>query len=189
MEVKYNLKYEKDDLYQSLDRTTTWIENCDTKTSVVISGIGIIAAIILSSDYITKIKSIIKYMIDNLSFWTAVFLLITAIALVFCISGCYHLYRVLVPRVDTGLYKEKGLNSESLIYFLAISKRKSFIDYKSELEKCSENNLINDIISQIYICSKICSQKFDYYTRGLNLVVIGLISLGIMMIIGSIVAN
>lgn len=180
-------KYEKDDLYQILDRITTWIENCDTKTSIVIGCIGVISAILLSIDYITQIKKIIGYMIDNISFWTVVFLLITTGSVVVGIIGCYYLFRVLVPKVDTELYKEEGLQSDSLMFFSTISKNKSYKNYKAKLEKCNNINWRNDIISQIYLCSKICTQKFEHYKRGLYLTLIAFISFISMMVIGSIV--
>jgi hypothetical protein len=41
------------------------------------------------------------------------------------------------------------------------------------------------LLSQIYISSKICANKFSYYKRGLILTLIAFIAFAIMMMIGA----
>lgn len=176
--------HDKDSLYDTLNRTTAWIENCDNKTSIVLTGVGVLIAIILSGDYVKKIKKIIEHMLGNLNFYSVMFMFITTMAVIVCLIGLYFLFRVLVPKTNTKLYKERNIQTDSLIYFYSIAKNKSYSDYKSKLEKCSESSWENDIISQIYICSIICRDKFDYYKKGLKLIVSAFILFSIMMIIG-----
>lgn len=40
-----------DELKEILDRNTAWIENCDSKTSIILGSFGVIAGIFLATDY------------------------------------------------------------------------------------------------------------------------------------------
>lgn len=51
---------------QILDRNIAWIENCDTKASIILGGIGVIFGILLASDYVKKIIEVLKNMTDNM---------------------------------------------------------------------------------------------------------------------------
>lgn len=55
-EEKLKDMFTRDDAYKTLETINMWINNCDTKTSVVLSGVGVVATIILSSDYARIIK-------------------------------------------------------------------------------------------------------------------------------------
>lgn len=59
---------ESEDLNTILDRINNWINNCDTKSSIVLSFIGILLGIIFTTDYITKLFEIYKkiYLSTNL---------------------------------------------------------------------------------------------------------------------------
>lgn len=182
-----NSEFEKDDLYRTLERINLWIGNCDTKTSIAIGAIGVIFAVLLSKDYVVKFKSIITYMIKNIDILPFLFLTVFSISIIFICLGCYFLFRALVPRTDTNLYKEPGLELDSLIYFSTISYSKTYEDYSCKIEKASESILRNDIISQIFICSKICDGKFKSYKKGIILVLIGFIIFICLMIVGIII--
>lgn len=45
-----------------------WIENCDSKTSIILGSFGVIAGIFLATDYVSKLKSIFCHMTSNVSF-------------------------------------------------------------------------------------------------------------------------
>ena len=61
-----------EELKEILDRNTAWIENCDSKTSIILAGFGVIVGILLATDYASKFVSIFRYMINNVSFWSVV---------------------------------------------------------------------------------------------------------------------
>jgi hypothetical protein len=179
-----NRKYEKDDLYKLLDRTTQWIGNCDSKASIVIGAMGVIIAVVCSSDYIKKIIDIIRYMIQRLDFLAIVFLILTLGSIICGLVGGYHLIRVLIPKIDITLYNEVGIQSNSIIFFGTVSKNISYSNYKMKLKGYSELDWENDIISQTYINSKICKLKFDYYKRGLVLTFVSFVVFVTIMLIG-----
>lgn len=174
----------KDNLTYTLDCTMTWIENCDAKTSIILGVIGVILGIMLASDYVGKIASIFKYMVDNIGFWTGIHIFLSILSLCGIVVGSLCLLQVLIGKTDTRGFTNKGISGNSLIFFASIAKQKTFQDYKSKLTKCSESDWVDEIISQIYICSIICDQKFQNYKRGLFLSAAGFALFAIMMIIG-----
>ena len=174
----------KDDLLQTLDRTIAWIENCDTKASIILSGIGVILGIVLASDYIGEISMIFKSMIDNIGFWTGIHIFLSIIAICSIIVGTIFLLRVLIAKTNVRRLANKGVIGQSFTFFSSIARQKSLQDYKTKLMNCFENDWINEIISQIYICSLICDKKFRSYKIGLILSVIGFALFVAMMIIG-----
>ncbi len=182
-----NSAFNKDALCQILDRINFWIENCDTKTSIAISAIGIIFAVLLSKDYAVKFKAIIGYMVNNINFFSFLYLTFTVISISIISLGCYCLFRVLVSRTDINLYKEAGIQLVSSIFFSGVANSKSYKDYRKKLENFSENDLRNDLISQIYICSKICDKKFKNYKTGITLVFIGFVFFLCLIVIGLII--
>ena len=48
-----------EELKEILDRNTAWIENCDSKTSIILGSFGVIAGIFLATDYVSKFKGIL----------------------------------------------------------------------------------------------------------------------------------
>ena len=178
----------KEDLYNTLERTTAWIENCDTKASIILGGIGVVLSILLASDYIKKIAEIFKSMIDNTGCWAYLFIIACALSAGTFIVGTFFITRVLIPKTEITEFSEEGITTESLIFFAAISKNKSFQSYQSKLDDYSEKDLLKDIKSQIYICSIICDEKFKNYNRGLAISILGFTALVVLMIIGALIA-
>ncbi|MBU3188778.1 hypothetical protein K9O30_06335 [Clostridium bowmanii] len=179
--------YEKDDLYQTLDRINLWIENSDTKTSIAIGAIGVVFAILLSKDYAVKFKNIIISMINSKNFFSFLYLAVLGISIYVICKGCHYLFKVLVPRTDMNLYKESGIKVDSSIFFSTIANTRSYKDFKKIIGKSTKAVQRNDLISQIYICSKICDLKFKNYKRGITLVSVGFIIFVIVIIIGLII--
>jgi hypothetical protein len=182
-----NTKIDKDDLYKILERNDLWINNCDTKASIILGFIGVILGILFASDYITKISEIYKYMIDNIRFLTILYIIITSLSICTVVVGVLFLLFVLVPKTNAEIFKEKEVTGNSLIFFSSITKNKSFQEYESKIKICSEGDLLNDITSQIYICSLICDKKFQNYKRGLFLSILGFAIFAIMIVIGILV--
>lgn len=60
-------KRTQEELTSILDRNTAWIENCDSKTSIILSGFGVIVGILLATDYASKFVSIFRYMAKDTS--------------------------------------------------------------------------------------------------------------------------
>lgn len=179
---------EHEKLSEILDRTIGWTENCDGKASTVLASLGVIAGVLLATDYVKKIANIYRFMADNPTFWSVAYLIACAVAIGTMIVGCLNLIGVLKARIGRNDYTKRGVRGSSLIFFASIAKYEKLDDYKAKLENCSDEQLINDMIAQIYICSVICQKKFDLYKKGLNCTLIGFVAFSVLTIIGVMVA-
>ena len=182
-------KINKDDMNQILDRTTSWIENCDTKASVVLGGLGVAFSIMLATDFIGYVTNVFKGILENINFFSVAFIIIAVLSLGAIIFGCFFLVLVVVPKTNPQIFKSKDVVSDSLIFFSSIGKNKSVEQYKEKLIAYSEKDLIDDICSQIYICSLICTQKFRNYKIGLLCTVFGFVVFAVLIIVGTFVAG
>ena len=176
-----------EELKEILDRNTAWIENCDSKTSIILGSFGVIAGIFLATDYVSKFKGILCHMTSNVFFWTIIYIIFCIFAISLILAGCVCWITVLFARVNPNEFSNRGIKSDSLIFFSSIVKHKSLSSYKQKLEKCETVQMEEDLISQIYICSIICDKKFKYYKLGLFLVSIGSLLFVTLFVIGIIV--
>ncbi|MGE7219329.1 Pycsar system effector family protein [Priestia koreensis] len=97
--------------------------------------------------------------------------------------GAYCLVRVLVPRLKNDVLNHQGTNQSSLYFFETVSSR-TFSEFKDDVHTTSEDNEINDILSQIYINSHICTVKYRYYSRGIKFSFVGMAFILILFGIG-----
>ena len=175
----------KEDLEATLDRTIGFVRNCDNKASIFLGVYGIILSIILTSDGIENICSVIKLMLDKQNCCSATHVLFIILSAVSIIVGLIYMVRVLCVQVD--FEAEAELESDSKIFFEHIKKNGSFSNYKEKLLDLSENELLNDIASQIYINSCIASDKYRLYRRGIIFCMWGVFSFITLWIMGVIV--
>lgn len=162
-----------EELIEILDRTVTWTDNCDSKTSIIIGGLGVIAGIFLASDYVSKIIEIIRFMTSHINVWSVIYLVLFYGSIAVLLAGCLFLIRVLISVTDTKSYKDREVKEESLVFFSSIAKNKTLSAYKKKVQKTDNAQFEEDIISQIYVCSIICDAKFRNYKTGLLLSLLG----------------
>lgn len=91
------------------------------------------------------------------------------------VSGVVLLILTLIPVINSTIFKEKYLNTNSKIYFGTIANKISYEDYKRKFSNFRKQDYLNDLISQIYINSKIASNKYHLYRYGIFTSLIGLI--------------
>lgn len=167
------LSNEREEEFQhTYDTINMWANNCDQKASILLATIGVIISIIISSDFVKYIRTyiftpFIDYWIGNseLAFsWSRfnvfVFLLISAIML---IISCHYLFKTICANIDYQKMRKENpdLANTSYIFFGTIS-RMSYGDFKN-----NEVNYLEDLKSQIYVNSKIVSNKFLNYNKSL----------------------
>lgn len=179
---------EHEKLSEILNRTIGWTENYDGKASTVLASVGVIAGVLLATDYVKKIVDIYRFMADNPNFWSVMYLIACVVAIGTMIVGCLNLIGVLKARIGRSDYTARGVRGGSLIFFASIAKHKTLDAYKAKLENCSDEQLIDDMIAQIYICSVICQKKFNLYKKGLNCTLVGFFAFSVLTIIGVLVA-
>lgn len=162
-----------EELIEILDRTVTWTDNCDSKTSIILGGLGVIAGIFLASDYVSKIIEIIRFMTSHINVWSVIYLVLFYGSIAVLLAGCLFLFRVLISVTDTKSYKDREVKEESLVFFSSIAKNKTLSAYKKKVQKTDNAQFEEDIISQLYVCSIICDAKFRNYKTGLLLSLLG----------------
>ena len=94
------------------------------------------------------------------------------------------LISTLFARVNSKAFKKKNVKTESILFFSSIAQNESFPKYLTKVRECSDAQLKEDLICQIYICSLICDKKFGLYKCGLLFSVIGFSLFVLMMSIG-----
>ena len=162
-------------LEQSLERVNAWIGNCDQKAGFLLAIIGVLVAILFSSDFIQSIMDIIvnpyKDYIRNpennefklIRFIYSIFIVVSMTASI--VSIIFALLS-LTAAIDIKKYKRDINNSElvdnSLIFFGSISGRK-YNDFK----EMADVNYEDDLKSQIFINPAICTPKFKRYNISL----------------------
>lgn len=127
------------------------------------------------------------HMTSNVFFWTIIYIIFCIFAISLILAGCVCWITVLFARVNPNEFSNRGIKSDSLIFFSSIVKHKSLSSYKQKLEKCETVQMEEDLISQIYICSIICDKKFKYYKLGLLFASIGLILFVVLFVIGLVI--
>lgn len=181
-------KYNKDDAYKTLEMINMWITNIDTKISYSLAFIGVVLGFFITNDKPIIISQVIKKILikiqqffnpDILSIWESIELKdiasVVIMILIFMfmftsVKACIYLYNGIKGRIDTKIYEENGLITKSNIYWQSISDQK-YINFYKNVKELDEGSLINDICSQIFINSKICTEKVSNYNEGVKYIV------------------
>ena len=180
------VSFDNEELNKILDRVNGWIENCDSKVSTILTGIGVLTGIILATDYLSKLISIFHAACQNISILTVIYLALSFLSLGVLICGVLMLVGVLLARVNIKEFKNKGVNTDSLLFFSSIAQNKNFSKYRDKVNECSKQQLREDLICQIYICSLICDKKFKLYKKGLLFAIVGFGVFVLMIVIGAV---
>jgi hypothetical protein len=156
-----------EDKYKNLDRINFWITNCDTKASYLLALEGIVLTVIFTSNYSTCIITTLSYKFSFENFgWSSFFRFVEGLSLYsfFCLTfiSLVNIYKTVKARLNPKIFREEGLETNSLLFFETIANRK-FQTFILETKNITAEQLENDLDSQIFINSKICQQKFKHY--------------------------
>jgi hypothetical protein len=169
-----------DEAFNVLDRVIGFINNCDNKASIVLGGMVAILAIIFSGEGVKKIVDTVSAILFSASgkpsTGEVVYLVLLIASLALLIIGLVYLMLTIIARTKT--------SGSSAIYFGHIAQLKDATSYKERILSSTKQELLEDILNQIYINSSICSFKYKHYNRGLKFTVIGLAVLIVILAIG-----
>lgn len=166
-----------EDLSEILNRINGWITNCDSKVSIILSAYGVLAGILLAMDYISKFISILKLILNDINLINIILILLCSVSLLALLGGALFMISSLFAKVRVEEFSNRGVKTDSLIFFSTIAKNSSLSEYQTKLTQSSTNEIMEDLISQIYICSLICDKKFSHYQRGLKCLLLGTVLL------------
>jgi hypothetical protein len=169
----------KEDKYKNLERVNSWVSNCDSKVSYLLTLQGVVLTILFTSSYSSCVLSTFSYKFSLQSFgWASVFRFTEGLFMyaffVFIFLSLYNTYKTLKARLDPKVYKESGLITNSFLFFDTNAKR-TFKDFVEGQDKLTEKELFDDIDSQVFINSKICQIKFKHYNLTLRYCSLGFI--------------
>lgn len=160
-------KYSIEDAQDTLGRIIGFINNCDTKASVMLGILGVILTIIITDSSLPKLYLIIKAAVASGSLLSWIFLTLLCISAIAILIGILFIMSVLVAKTGASL-------RDSKIYFTDIALNGDCNIYKEKVLNQSERDLTEDLITQIYLNSVICDKKFKRYNSGIVLALSGL---------------
>ena len=170
---------------KALERTDSWIDNCDNKMSVLLGALGIMLTILVTTESISKACGFILRLFEDINLHNGLFLIAFFIVIIFYIITAVHIVNTVFARIDNNRYIQKKMSKKSNVFFGSISEL-SFDEYKNSFIHETAEEQINDILSQIYINSVIARRKYKNYNRSLKWSVIS-ISLTIVVVIWALV--
>lgn len=178
----------KNDLLDELDRHLEWIRSCDTKASIVLAMLGVFIVTISSELFLDSQKEIVLNALNNINFSNLIYLMFEIVGYLLFFYGVYNIIRVLFPQLKKSVETYNEVEDDSLYYFESISS-KSYSEYKKQRINRTSEEEIDDILSQIYINSKISTKKYYFYKKGLAFVLWGILGILILHLIGIILVN
>lgn len=179
--MKKDETYKIDDAYRNLENINSWINNSDTKASIILGLVGILLTINFSNNgFVENVLEIVGKCIKEISFSDILYLCFVIASIVFFCYGLYNLLKVLVPTLKTNIKLKKN----SIIYFGSISNYSSCQEFKSQVYDIKGKDLLDDLLNQIYINSNICNIKFKNFCNGIKYSIIGYVLFIILFLIG-----
>lgn len=178
----------REESYQQLDRINFWIANCDTKSSIVLAFVGVFTPLFITS---TPMLDSLKFALHTVSsghvpfFSKVIFtfsgctILVTILFVVFTIR---LIFKSLTATVGNKVTHAAGVITNSDLFFSSISN-KTFADYYRSVSHTSEQDVMRDIYSQIYVNSHICNNKFMFYNLAVKYLKYALLGFLLMSLI------
>lgn len=163
---------EADEMERCLDRTNMWIGNCDQKASFLLALVSVVITIIFTSGATSKIMEVlvnpfIVYWRDNVGsfcFWRTLDAVMLIVGLVLAFVSMMYLLFSLMAKTVYSRFQQPGMEQKSHLFYGHIASM-------SYDEFCHSNvDKFNDMRSQVYTNSIICSDKFKNYKIGANAV-------------------
>ncbi len=166
------------DAIATLDRNIAFVSNCDNKTSIVLTAMGVFLTIILTNDGLVTIFNILKTCISQKNFCNILYLMCFIVSIGVLLFGFYNLCSVLIARTKNTV----PLNSN--IFFSGIIKNGNRDSYRERFITMSQEEYLDNLISEIYINAEIAAVKYKKYNVGFKCSIIGFIAFVIILLIG-----
>lgn len=177
-----DIEYKIEIASQTLERNIGFVTNCDNKTSIVLAAFGVLLAIILTNEGLNEIFNIVKACIATKTFCSILYLLCFAGAIFAMVLGMFNLGSVLIAKTTEEVIGRNDENSR--IFFAGIRKNGNYNIYHQKFCAMNKEDLLNDLIEQIYINADIATIKYATYNRGLRCTIVGFIFFVVLLLIG-----
>lgn len=189
--TKEELEYKIDIATQTLERNIAFVANCDNKTSIVLTTFGVLLTLFLSMDVIEKLYAIIGNCCKEPGLIDILYLITFGISVLLTIGGMIILGSVLIPNTSkkhTNKPKREAKNltlnaNKSLIFFTGIRNHK-ITDYPTEFKSMTLEELLDDLLNEIYANADIATKKYEKFSLGFKLSAIGFALLFVFFLLG-----
>lgn len=161
-----------------LERTIGFVDNCDTKASIMLALFGVLLTVLCTSKITDNISEIVDTLKQQIGGWDYVYIVGAIISLLLLATSVGLFILVLSAKVQISGFDSK-------IFFKDISENSSSRIYGKKVKTMTEDEYVNDIINQIYINAKICTEKYERYNLALTLGTIGSLLFIMLYIVGS----
>lgn len=176
---------------KTLDTINEWINNSDNKAISVLGFSGVIFTIFFTTNATQPLVELFKMALSNTGFLKFIYFFILS-SNIFCvlkiILGVYHLIQSIFAHININEFDNMGIITDSIIFFGSISKI-DFDEFKFRYNNLNSKDIQEELISQIYINSKIASNKFSNYNKGLHDMIVGLSSMLVLLAIAFIIVS
>ncbi len=169
---------------QTLERNIDFINSCDTKTSIVLALVGVLMTIILTNDGLATIYGVICNSIAGKTFCDVLYLLAVAASVCKLVFGIWKLISVLVAKVDPITKGRKQDQNPSMIFFGGILSNGGIDAYRKKFASMKDTELLDDLISEIYVNAEIATRKYKRYNIGLKCSVLGFAFFIVLLLVG-----
>ncbi len=153
---------------QTLERNIGFINNCDTKTSIVLATIGALLAIILTNDGLKTILKIVTTCAQGKNFCNILYLTALFSSVGLLIWGLWKLTSVLVAKTAPLAKGSSDKKGKSMIFFSGIVNSGDSITYREKFVAMQESDFLEELVSEIYINAEIATLKYRRYNQGLK---------------------
>ena len=169
---------------KTYEQVSGWINNCDSKASILLALIGVFLPIVFTSDFLltginAELKNIMGLFSGHCSCraWGSVLLiLLLGVSFFYFIKSLRSLFVVLFARLDATRKEE----NTSVSFYKSIGED-SYEEYKQRVGDITAEQLTDDKLRQVHACSNICTQKFINYNKGIIATKLALVFFGIFI--------
>lgn len=181
---KENLTHKIDIATQTLERNIGFVNSCDSKTSIVLTMIGVLLTLILTNDGLTAISHIISHSVFGNTFCDILYFIAWLASVGMLVMGIWNLVSVLIAKTKPSTKNSNPTTSSSMIFFGGILKVGDRTVYHNKFLTMTDQELLDDLIAEIYTNAEIATQKYRRYNQGLKLTVWGFVLFILMFLAG-----
>ena len=160
-----------------LDKQLDWIQKSDIKASVLLSAIGVLFTLLISSRFYGVVVNCIHYLFIKDKFFLTVLIFLLVIGLILVFIGGFYLFFTLIPRLKNISHQQ------SHIFFGDISQN-GLNEMKNYF--CKDFNPNDDLVNQIFVNANIADTKMKNCNIGIKFICLGFGTIFLVTLIASI---
>ena len=113
----FDLEEQIEESKASLERINGWISSCDSKAGTILALTGVLLTIIFTNNGFLAMNKIMQKIFPIKNAWFLLHLILFTAAVIVLITGIVFLIKVLLARIDSKIYEEPELVTDSILFF------------------------------------------------------------------------